>query len=71
MLALASSQDHKRLCDGDSRPEHGRHGRLLARAMIVTPQLHARVMREIILPDGARHGKASASREVVFFFMPA
>ncbi len=31
-LPLATSQDHKRLKDGDQGPEHRRHGRLLARA---------------------------------------
>ena len=32
VLALATSQDHKRLGDGDARPEHRRHGRVLAGA---------------------------------------
>ena len=32
VLPLASSQDHKRAFDGDTRAEHRRHGRLLAGA---------------------------------------
>ena len=32
VLPLASSQDHKRIFDGDRGPEHRRHGRVLARA---------------------------------------
>ena len=31
-VALPAARDHKRLCDGDTRPEHRRHGRLLAAA---------------------------------------
>src|SRR5476649_1413416 len=49
VLALASSQDHKRLLDGDKGPNTGGMG-AYSPAPIVTPQLHARVMREIILP---------------------
>ncbi|BCF97750.1 phosphoribosylamine--glycine ligase [Paraburkholderia sp. PGU19] len=49
VLALASSQDHKRLLDGDQGPNTGGMG-AYSPAPIVTPQLHARVMREIILP---------------------
>jgi phosphoribosylamine--glycine ligase len=49
VLALASSQDHKRLLDGDAGPNTGGMG-AYSPAPIVTPQLHARVMREIILP---------------------
>ena len=48
-LALASSQDHKRLKDGDEGPNTGGMG-TYSPAPIVTPQLHARVMREIIQP---------------------
>jgi len=51
-LALASSQDHKRLQDGDQGPNTGGMG-AYSPAPIVTPQLHARVMREIILPTVA------------------
>lgn len=49
VLALASSQDHKRLLDEDQGPNTGGMG-AYSPAPIVTPQLHARVMREIILP---------------------
>jgi phosphoribosylamine---glycine ligase len=48
-IALASAQDHKRVGDGDSGPNTGGMG-AYSPAPIVTPQLHARVMREIILP---------------------
>ncbi|MEC5406960.1 phosphoribosylamine--glycine ligase [Paraburkholderia sp. MPAMCS5] len=49
VLPLASSQDHKRLLDDDLGPNTGGMG-AYSPAPIVTPQLHARVMREIILP---------------------
>ena len=49
VLPLASSQDHKRLLDADQGPNTGGMG-AYSPAPIVTPQLHARVMREIILP---------------------
>lgn len=52
VLALASSQDHKRLQDADQGPNTGGMG-AYSPAPIVTPQLHARVMREIILPTVA------------------
>ncbi|KIP16079.1 phosphoribosylamine--glycine ligase [Burkholderia ubonensis] len=48
-LALASSQDHKRLLDEDRGPNTGGMG-AYSPAPIVTPQMHARVMREIIMP---------------------
>ncbi len=48
-LALATSQDHKRLQDGDLGPNTGGMG-AYSPAPVVTPQVHARVMREIILP---------------------
>ena len=49
ILPLATSQDHKRLMDNDEGPNTGGMG-AYSPAPIVTPQLHARVMREIILP---------------------
>ena len=49
VLAMASSQDHKRLLDGDAGPNTGGMG-AYSPAPIVTPQMHARIMREIILP---------------------
>ena len=48
-LALATSQDHKRLLDGDQGPNTGGMG-AYSPAPVVTPEIHARVMREIILP---------------------
>ncbi|RQV16885.1 phosphoribosylamine--glycine ligase [Burkholderia cenocepacia] len=48
-LALASSQDHKRLLDEDRGPNTGGMG-AYSPAPIVTPQMHARVMREVIMP---------------------
>jgi len=49
VLALATSQDHKRLRDGDQGPNTGGMG-AYSPAPVVTPKVHARVMREIILP---------------------
>ncbi len=49
ILPLATSQDHKRLLDQDQGPNTGGMG-AYSPAPIVTPQLHARVMREIIQP---------------------
>jgi len=48
-LPLATSQDHKRLRDGDEGPNTGGMG-AYSPAPIVTPKIHARVMREIIQP---------------------
>ena len=49
VLPLASSQDHKRIGDGDTGPNTGGMG-AYSPAPVVTPEIHARVMREIILP---------------------
>ena len=48
-LPLATSQDHKRLRDGDEGPNTGGMG-AYSPAPVVTPKIHARVMREIIMP---------------------
>jgi phosphoribosylamine--glycine ligase len=48
-LPLATSQDHKRLRDGDEGPNTGGMG-AYSPAPVVTPKIHARVMREIIQP---------------------
>ena len=48
-LALATSQDHKRLRDGDAGPNTGGMG-AYSPAPVITPEVHARVMREIIQP---------------------
>ncbi|PKO62866.1 MAG: phosphoribosylamine--glycine ligase, partial [Betaproteobacteria bacterium HGW-Betaproteobacteria-18] len=49
VLALATSQDHKRLLDGDQGPNTGGMG-AYSPAPVVTPDVHARAMRDIILP---------------------
>jgi phosphoribosylamine--glycine ligase len=49
VLALASSQDHKRIGDGDSGPNTGGMG-AYSPAPVVTPDIHAKAMREIIMP---------------------
>jgi phosphoribosylamine--glycine ligase len=48
-LALATSQDHKRLGDGDEGPNTGGMG-AYSPAPVVTAELHARIMREVIEP---------------------
>src|SRR3990170_806619 len=48
-LALATSQDHKRLRDGDQGPNTGGMG-AYSPAPVVTPEIHARVVREVIQP---------------------
>jgi phosphoribosylamine---glycine ligase len=58
VLPLATSQDHKRLGDGDTGPNTGGMG-AYSPAPVVTPNIHAKVMHEIIQPtlDGmARDG---------------
>jgi phosphoribosylamine--glycine ligase len=49
VLPLASSQDHKRLLDGDLGPNTGGMG-AYSPAPVVTPAMHARIMREIVVP---------------------
>lgn len=49
VLPLASSQDHKRLLDGDRGPNTGGMG-AYSPAPVLTPTIHARVMREVIQP---------------------
>ncbi|AZN37066.1 phosphoribosylamine--glycine ligase [Iodobacter ciconiae] len=49
VLAMASSQDHKRLLDGDEGPNTGGMG-AYSPAPVITPDVHAKVMREVILP---------------------
>jgi phosphoribosylamine--glycine ligase len=48
-LTLATTQDHKRLRDGDEGPNTGGMG-AYSPAPIVTPALHARIVREIVTP---------------------
>ena len=49
VAVMATSQDHKRLLDGDNGPNTGGMG-AYSPAPLVTPDIHARAMREIILP---------------------
>lgn len=49
VLTLATSQDHKRIGDGDTGPNTGGMG-AYSPAPVVTPEVHARAMREVILP---------------------
>ncbi len=49
ILPLATSQDHKRVGDGDTGPNTGGMG-AYSPAPIVTPEIHARVMRDVIEP---------------------
>jgi phosphoribosylamine---glycine ligase len=49
VLPLATSQDHKRLLDGDQGPNTGGMG-AYSPAPVVTPKIHAEVMRHIIMP---------------------
>ena len=56
VLPLATSQDHKRLLDGDAGPNTGGMG-AYSPAPVVTPNVHARAMHEIILPAVAGMAK--------------
>ena len=56
VLPLATSQDHKRLLDGDAGPNTGGMG-AYSPAPVVTPNVHARAMQEIILPTVAGMAK--------------
>ena len=49
VVSLATSQDHKRLLDGDEGPNTGGMG-AYSPAPVVTPNVHAKVMHEIIQP---------------------
>jgi phosphoribosylamine--glycine ligase len=48
-LPMATSQDHKRVGDGDTGPNTGGMG-AYSPAPVVTPEVHARVMREVVEP---------------------
>jgi len=52
VLPLATSQDHKRLLDADAGPNTGGMG-AYSPAPVVTPQMHDRIMREVMLPTVA------------------
>jgi phosphoribosylamine---glycine ligase len=49
VLALASSQDHKRIFDGDQGANTGGMG-AYSPAPVVTPEVHHRAMHDVILP---------------------
>jgi phosphoribosylamine--glycine ligase len=49
VAALATSQDHKRIGDGDTGPNTGGMG-AYSPAPVVTPDIHARALREVIVP---------------------
>ncbi len=63
-LAMASSQDHKARDDGDRGPNTGGMG-AYSPAPVVTPEIHDRVMREVIAPTVA--GLAAAGTPYVGF----
>jgi phosphoribosylamine--glycine ligase len=56
VLALATSQDHKRIGDGDTGPNTGGMG-AYSPAPVVTPNVHAKAMQDIILPTIAGMAK--------------
>ncbi|HRQ05887.1 MAG TPA: phosphoribosylamine--glycine ligase [Nitrosomonas halophila] len=64
VLPLATSQDHKRLLDGDQGPNTGGMG-AYSPAPIITPTLHAKVMREVIMP--AINGMAQGGQPYIGF----
>lgn len=66
VLALATSQDHKRALDGDLGPNTGGMG-AYSPAPVVTPELHARVLREIMEPT-VRGLRAEGERYVGFLY---
>ncbi|MGY0504883.1 phosphoribosylamine--glycine ligase [Luteimonas sp. e5] len=51
-LPMATSQDHKRVGDGDAGPNTGGMG-AYSPAPVVTPEVHARIMREVVEPTVA------------------
>ncbi len=56
VVPLATSQDHKRIFDGDQGPNTGGMG-AYSPAPVVTPNVHAKVMQEIVLPTIAGMAK--------------
>ena len=59
VLSLATSQDHKRLQDGDAGPNTGGMG-AYSPAPVVTPQLHARVVRPPSPAASSTHWSSTA-----------
>ena len=66
VLPMATSQDHKRVGDGDTGPNTGGMG-AYSPAPVVTPAVHARVMNEIILPT-VRGMAAEGNRYTGFLY---
>ncbi len=64
VLPLATSQDHKRIGDADTGANTGGMG-AYSPAPVVTPNVHARVLHEIVLPTIA--GMAAEGRRFVGF----
>jgi len=65
-LALASAQDHKAVGDGDSGPNTGGMG-AYSPAPVITPEMHDRIMTEIITPTvGAMAAEGHPYRGVLF-----
>jgi phosphoribosylamine--glycine ligase len=57
VVALASAQDHKRVGEGDTGPNTGGMG-AYSPAPILTPELEARAMREIVEPTARAMAEA-------------
>lgn len=59
VLAFATSQDHKRAYDGDKGPNTGGMG-AYSPAPVVTPEIHQRIMNEVIMPTVGGMAKEDA-----------
>ena len=66
VLPLATAQDHKRVGDGDTGPNTGGMG-AYSPAPVVTPAIHARIMREIIEPTVATMARRGTPFQGVLF----
>ncbi|MDY0070350.1 MAG: phosphoribosylamine--glycine ligase [Porticoccaceae bacterium] len=66
VLPMATSQDHKRVGDGDTGPNTGGMG-AYSPAPVVTPAVHARAMHEVILPT-VRGMAAEGNRYTGFLY---
>ncbi len=66
VLALATAQDHKRVGDGDTGPNTGGMG-AYSPAPVVTPEIHERIMAEIIRPTVATMNKRGTPFQGILF----
>ncbi|MGH8373572.1 MAG: phosphoribosylamine--glycine ligase [Gammaproteobacteria bacterium] len=66
VLPLATSQDHKRVGEGDTGPNTGGMG-AYSPAPVVTPEIHQRIMRDVIIPT-VRGMAAEASPYTGFLY---